>query len=252
MAVRTLAFAPDGKTLASGSDDQTIRLWETTTGKEFRSVTGHRGSVQCLAFAPDCKTLASGSADTTGLVWRLFENRSGDVDLSEKDLQSLWTDLAGDDVVKAYRAVDALAAAPRQFVPFLQQRLPASAVAPDPRRVARLLADLESDQFAVRQRATQELVKLGDAIEPALRVALDGNPSLEKQQRLEQVLTTVTTISTEELRWQRTIQALESMGQSAPKLLLQTLANEASSTRLRQQAAGAIERLARYSPRGRE
>jgi WD40 repeat protein len=59
--VYAVAFSPDGKTLASGSWDQTIKLWEAATGKERATLKGHTDNVYAVAFSPDGKTLASGS-----------------------------------------------------------------------------------------------------------------------------------------------------------------------------------------------
>ena len=64
-----MAYSPDGKTLASGSDDATIRLWDVETGEEKSTLTGHTDWVRSVAYSPDGKTLASGSGDGTVLLW---------------------------------------------------------------------------------------------------------------------------------------------------------------------------------------
>ncbi len=68
-AVNCVAFSPDGKVLASGSDDQTIKLWDVQTGRTLQTLMGHSGNVFSVAFSPDGKVLASGSGDRTIKLW---------------------------------------------------------------------------------------------------------------------------------------------------------------------------------------
>jgi WD40 repeat protein len=66
--VHALAFSPDGKTLASGSYDHTVRLWDTSTWKTTRSLA-ERAAVLSVAFSPDGRTLASCGPDDTVRLW---------------------------------------------------------------------------------------------------------------------------------------------------------------------------------------
>jgi WD40 repeat protein len=68
-SVRSVAFSPDGKVVASGSQKNTIRLWDVETGEELKVLTGHTGAVVGLCFSPDGKTLASSSWDRSIRLW---------------------------------------------------------------------------------------------------------------------------------------------------------------------------------------
>jgi WD40 repeat protein len=67
--VTTVAFASDGKTVASGSLDKTVRLWDAAIGGSIRTLVGHNNWVSAVAFSPDGKTVASGSWDKTVRLW---------------------------------------------------------------------------------------------------------------------------------------------------------------------------------------
>ncbi|BAZ20277.1 protein kinase [Kalymmatonema gypsitolerans NIES-4073] len=69
--IYSVAISPDGKTLASGSYDKTIKLWNLATAEQIRTLTGHSDRVVSVAISPDGKTLASGSSDNTMKLWNL-------------------------------------------------------------------------------------------------------------------------------------------------------------------------------------
>ncbi|OKH42713.1 hypothetical protein NIES2101_32545 [Calothrix sp. HK-06] len=70
-AVTAVAFNPDAKILATGSDDNTIKLWNVSTGEEFATLTGHSWSITALVFNSDGTLLASVSKDKTVKLWQV-------------------------------------------------------------------------------------------------------------------------------------------------------------------------------------
>ena len=67
--ISSLAFDPDGRLFASGSWDNTIHLWNATTGARLKTFTGHESFVNSIAFNPNGRRLASGSQDETIRLW---------------------------------------------------------------------------------------------------------------------------------------------------------------------------------------
>jgi WD40 repeat protein/energy-coupling factor transporter ATP-binding protein EcfA2 len=68
-SVSWVAFSPDGKTLASSSEDTTVKLWDLSSHKELATLTGHSGNIPAIVFSPDGTLLASGSLDKTVKLW---------------------------------------------------------------------------------------------------------------------------------------------------------------------------------------
>jgi WD40 repeat protein len=74
LRVKSIAFSPDNKTIASacsGIEDLEVKLWDAATCKKILGFVGHQGGVNCVAFSPDGKWLASGSDDKSAKVWEV-------------------------------------------------------------------------------------------------------------------------------------------------------------------------------------
>ncbi len=69
--ITSLVFSPDGELLASGSEDNTIRVWNVINGSINKILNQHLDTVTCITFSPDGKTLASGSDDGTIILWNI-------------------------------------------------------------------------------------------------------------------------------------------------------------------------------------
>lgn len=243
--ILSLAFSPRGDSLVTGSFDRTVRLWDTQTGKQLKRLTGHTGTVNGVAFAPNGKRVASASRDNTALIWdaskRTLPAPAAGA-LSPEELNQLWSDLADVDAAKAYRAMASLAAHPAQAVPLMKTRL-RSAPPPASGRVTRLIADLDDDEFAVRDRAFRELRDLEEAIEPALRRALEGQPSLETSRQLKALLGRLAGLTPRRLRGLRSVEVLERIATTEARRVLKELAARHSDGPLGQEAKAAMARL---------
>jgi len=249
--VKSLAFSPDGRMLVSGGYEGTVRCWELVTGQEVLPPRGEDFLVNAVAFAPDGRTILSGSSDTTAMIWdvtgRMQAVKMATVQRTPPELEAHWTDLASTDGRKGHTAFWALI--DQQGVALLKERLrPVRRVAPE--RLKRLVADLDSEEFAVRSKATNELEYLGELGTAALRQALVGQPTLELRRRVEQLLAQAedATRSPERLRTLRAVGVLEQAGTAEACRVLARLAEGAEDSRLTQEARAALARRARFAP----
>jgi RNA polymerase sigma factor (sigma-70 family) len=238
------AFTPDGR-MAITAIKGLLQFWEVATGGEIARRHGHRGSVTELVAAADSRAVISVSWDNNMLAWDLTHLTTDTPGVAPTmELDAAWRDLANRDAAKGRRALEALLAAPSRAIELLRQRL--SHVAPvDGRMVQQWIAELDSDDFERRQKATRELEAFGDRAGPALREALTHGPSLEARRRIESLLAKLDPmeLAPDTLRIVRGVQALELIGNASARALLRTLADGAPGAPITDESKGSLRRL---------
>jgi hypothetical protein len=224
-----------------------VRIVEQSTGLVRRHLTGHRAEVSSLAFTPDGRRLVTGSFDNTGLVWDVA---LASLAVPEKNPSKLWTDLGSAEANPANRALAGLAADPAAALALLKEKL-RPAAAPDSVTLDRLVADLGSDNFRVRDKAFADLDRMGEAIVPELRQRTERAQTEESRRRITRLLEKhdPAAVGPDQLRRLRGLEFLEQLGTPEARQLLGTLAGGSPEARLTREAQDSVRRLAgRLSP----
>jgi hypothetical protein len=204
--------------------------------------------VLALAFSADGRRLISGSRDTTALVWDVAGVLPAAlaVRLDEAEVRELWAALSDADGAVALKAVCRLARAPEQSLPYIRAHLGKEPAA-DPERLARLVADLDADEFAARQAASVELARLGKLAEAALKRALENMPSPEVRRRAEALLKRLEEgkAASAELQTRRAVEVLERIATPEARTVIEALAKETGNPRVAEEARATLDRLTR-------
>jgi hypothetical protein len=235
-------FAPDGSVLLADN-----AMLDPVSGARLGEKGERLDSDGVRAFSRDGRLLAVGGDDGTILIYpmpRRARPKAGSRPaLSEADLQKAWSNLASAEATTGWAAVQALRDDPARSVPFLRTVLrPHRHI--DHGLLDRLLVDLDSDQFTVREQARKGLSQFGELAEPALRRRLDGKPSLEVRRQLFALLERIANEarSPESLRVLRVTAVLERIDTPESVELLRRLAGGAAEARLTREAAAALKR----------
>jgi WD40 repeat protein len=245
------ALSPDGRALALAEGDGAIDVIETATGKLRRRLRGHTSTLRSLAFSPDGKRLLSGSEDTTVLVWDIVRLQAArPTRLPRPQLEALWRALSDADAQRADQAICTLSVVEESVALFEEHLRPVPAI--DKERLDRLIADLDSDRYAVRQRAQSELRELREQAAKALRQALKEVPPLEARRRMEQLLAELRRPINEPdlLRSLRAVEVLERIGTPQARRVLEKLARGDPEARLTADAKASLDRLAKRGTSG--
>jgi hypothetical protein len=247
-----LAFSPDGRLLAAGGVNHALSLWEAATGRERLHLEGHQTPIDALDYSPDGRTVATAGKDGKVILWdvtgRLQDGKLKPARLGAKELDALWNDLQGADESKTTQAVWTLTAASDASVAFLTDHVLQTPKERgfDPAKVENLIADLDDNAFEVREKAAEELAKMGPAIEPALKKALDLSTTAERSRRLRDLLDKIGKRegSPKVVAGRRAIEVLEQIGTPEARKALEKIAKSESPGEIIEEAKLSLRRLA--------
>lgn len=244
--VRSIAYSPDGRFIAGGGSNE-LFYWEAATGKlVLRIRKDFSFGSRHLAFSPDGRALATAGGDESLVVWDLTgwgkRQPPQGPDPTPDELTVLWADLLGEDAAKAYRAIWSLVAVRQQALALLKGKLRREKA--ETEQAQQWIAQLDDDQFPVRQKATAELEKMGAAAGPALRGKLAEELSGEMRRRIESLLDKLDAPQ-RRVRLDRTLAVLEHMGTPEALEFLKSLASGSPDIRQTQEAKAALDRLAK-------
>jgi RNA polymerase sigma factor (sigma-70 family) len=166
--------------------------------------------------------------------------------MTDEQLRQLWNDLAREELPRVALAMRTLAAVPDQAVPLLRRQLRPVPVRKDSERIERLIRDLDSDTFEVRQKAEGELAEVGEPVRRLLEKALQRPGKLEFRRRVERLLERLDekNLHPERCRELRGIRVLEHVNTPEARKVLKSLAEGAEGATLTEEARAALARMA--------
>jgi hypothetical protein len=171
------------------------------------------------------------------------------VAFTAEKLASLWEDLGSQDATVSVPALGQLVAGRKESVPFLREQLKAPAFTMQDKRIVKLIADLDADDFTTREEASKELEKIGEPAVRLLQKALEETTSAEVKTRITALLgnkpgeAPPTTI--DQVRTLRTIRVLEQAGTAPAREALEALAGSKLDKNLALEVKAALARLAK-------
>jgi len=252
-----MAFSPTGRILVGGVSlpntskapfDANWRgyLWETYTGQTIYSWQSTQNTHR-FAFSPDGRTMAAsyvasymGPDKDKIVLWDLTGGQANSSEkqapLTKQELNAIWNDMAG-SADKADKAIWALTFAPDQSVPLIRKALIRTGASEE--TIAKFVADLDSDRFAVRDKASKALLEIGPQAEGLAQKTLKGNITLEHRQRLEQFLTKS---RADTIRQLRAISTLDQIRTPEAIDVLKEISKAAGQSQIGEAARAALQR----------
>jgi hypothetical protein len=253
-ATRTLLFSADGNTLVAVAADGTSICVFDLSRNTTRRFQHNFGEVGALALSPDGKTLATTPKDSKTLYLlsttaRQLSHKGPPVKMSGQQLAALYNELANADLDKADNAWQRLGAAGDLAIPMLRAQIRLVAVPPaDVKRIEKLVAELDSENFATRNQAIAELGTVGEVAVVPLERFMEKPPSEEARERAKLLLKKLgePAFTPDRLRVLEAIELLERLGTANAITLLEEIERDALIAPIHREARQALQRMGRF------
>lgn len=248
--VQSLSISEDNRFLVSSSWDESVIAWDLSTRQPIGQFKGHKGHVNATAISPLDYSLASGASgiqDCSTIVWTLKPSLVPEVPATyAKDFDRLWKGMGASSIRLSMFSMAALIEGEKEFLDPLQQKIGPLVAGSVSKTFEQALEQLGDPKFAVREKATHELIRIRGQSEARLRRALEDATSPELRYRISKILQTklARPISTliETRRWARIVLALELINSERSQEMLDSIANGHQDIDIARDARASFER----------
>jgi hypothetical protein len=224
--------------------------WELVTRDVFKDFGGF--TLTGIAFTPmdgtaglyDHLYLGQSVADLDAVTDAVLGKTSLKDKPSAEQLGKAWDDLTRRDALVVAPARRTLIAADQDAVAFLKDRLKPREATDEEKKIVKLIADLDDDDFAVREKGSARLAEIGEKADPFLKKALAETKSLEARRRIEALLANRADdgLTSDQLQVLRAVRVLEQIGTRQARELLESLAKESLPPALGSEVKIALQR----------
>lgn len=232
-----MAMSPNGRYVAVGSWNEKGRLasWDVATMMDCGDYKGHNVPVTAVRFTPDGKYLVSGDVEGIIYVWTVRKAPQGSV-----SFENCWSMLVMDQPNNTFRALIQLSEGGDDIVRSLGDHLRPK-VETDMNEFKKIIAELDSDTFAVRKAAREKLAPKAQALWPLLQDTMAEASSTEVRNALETLLSTVERSTATQERFG--VQALERINSDLSRETLRRLATLSEETQLGKLSRAAVAKM---------
>lgn len=249
--VQSISISPDNRFLISSGWDEKVVAWDMLTRQPIGQFKGHSEHVNATACSPLDHTFASGASgvdDCSTIIWNMSEHLFPDVaEPKGEDFESIWRGLGTESLGNSLRATSSLVRGGELFLEPLFQRIKSQVTDTSSGTFEENIQRLTHPEFAVREQATEELIRVRGQADNRLRRELAESHSPELRYRIGRILKTEIARPASSLieirRWGRIILALEQISSNRARQILEAIAGGHRNVDIAQDARDSLVRI---------